>query len=237
MGTKINIVYSLTRNLYPQLEVTIRSAIEHNPDAMIYVLAEDDELPFRIPVEHRILNMSGQQYFPPEGPNMKNAFTYMAMLRSQTAEILPEDRAIQLDVDTIVCESLEPIWSIDMTGKWVAWCEETFGRWKPFGPKYYNFGVAVLNLEQMRADRAPEYMAKALNTVQVPFIDQDIMNMFALPDKTIALDPRWNESFCCGQSGRPGIVHYAGFPDWFTNETVPRRDYLEKYLRRSESFD
>ena len=237
MGTKINIVYSLTRNLYPQLEVTIRSAIEHNPDAMIYVLAEDDELPFRIPVDHRILNMSRQQYFPSEGPNMKNAFTYMAMLRSQTAEILLEDRAIQLDVDTIVCESLEPIWSIDMTGKWVAWCEETFGRWKPFGPKYYNFGVAVLNLQQLRADRAPEYMAKALNTVQVPFIDQDIMNMFALPDKTIALDPRWNESFCCGQSDCPGIVHYAGFPDWFTNETVPRREYLENYLRRSESFD
>ena len=57
-----------------------------------------------------------------------------------------------------------------------------------------------------------------------------IMNMFALPDKTVDLDPRWNESFCCGQSDNPGIVHFAGFPNWFTDPTVPRREYLEKYL-------
>ena len=228
MGT-INIVYSLTRNLYPQLKGAIRSLLDHNEDVMIYVLAEDDELPFEIPCRHRIINMSGQKLFPPDGPNMKNGFTYMAMLRAATPLLIPEARVIQLDIDTIVCDSLRPIWELDLSDKWVAWCPEIYGQWKPFGPKYYNFGVAVLNLEQLRRDQAPAYMIRTLNCVQVPFIDQDIMNMFAVPDKTVDLPVRYNESFCCGQTENPAIVHFAGFPGWATNPATPRWEYLQKY--------
>ena len=228
MGT-INVVYSLTRNLYPYLKGAIRSLLDHNEDVMIYVLAEDDELPFEIPCRHRIINMSGQKLFPPDGPNMKNGFTYMAMLRAATPLLIPEARVIQLDIDTIVCDSLRPIWEIDLSDKWVAWCPEIYGQWKPFGPKYYNFGVAVLNLEQLRRDQAPAYMIRTLNCVQVPFIDQDIMNMFAVPDKTVDLPVRYNESFCCGQTENPAIVHFAGFPDWADNPATPRWEYRAKY--------
>ena len=141
-----------------------------------------------------------------------------------------EQRAIQLDVDTIVCDDLEPIWEIDLEGKWIAWAPEIFGQWRPFGPDYYNFGVAVLNLEQLRRDRAAFYMIRALNCGKVPFLDQDIMNMFAVPEKSVAMPSRYNESFCCGQSENPAIVHYAGYPDWMTNPETPRREYLERYL-------
>lgn len=228
MGT-INVVYSLTRNLYPYLMGAIRSLLDHNDDVMIYVMAEDDELPFEIPCPHEILNMSGQTFFPADGPNMKNGFTYMAMLRAATPLLIPEDRAIQLDIDTIVCDSLRPIWEMDLSDKWIAWCPETFGKWKPFGPKYYNFGVAVLNLRQLREDNAPAYMIRTLNTVQVPFIDQDIMNMFAVPEKSVDLPVRYNESFCCGQTENPAIVHFAGFPDWATNPDTPRWEYRARY--------
>ena len=228
MGT-IKVCYSLTRNLYPYLKGAIRSLLDHNEDVMIYVLAEDDELPFAIPCPHVILNMSGQRFFPPDGPNMKNSFTYMAMLRAATPLLIPEVRVIQLDIDTIVCDSLRPIWEIDLSGKWVAWCPEIYGQWKPFGPKYYNFGVAVLNLEQLRRDQAPAYMIRTLNCVQVPFIDQDIMNMFAVPYKTVDLPVRYNECFCCGQTEHPAIVHFAGFPDWATNPETPRWEYRAKY--------
>ena len=230
MGTKINVVYSLSRNLYPWLRPSVTSLLEHNRDVKIYVFAEDDELPFEIPCEHEILNLSGQDFFPPDGPNMRSQFTYMAMLRVCTPILLTETRAIQLDVDTIVCDSLAPIWETDLEGKWLAWAPETYGQWKPFGPDYYNFGVAVLNLRQLRIDRATDYMVKALNCIQVPFIDQDIMNMFAVPEKSVRMPARFNECFCCGQSGNPAIVHYAGFPDWMTDPATPRREYLERYL-------
>ena len=229
MGT-INVVYSLTRNLYPYLKGAIRSLLDHNDDVMIYVMAEDDELPFEISCPHRILNMSGQTFFPAGGPNMTNGFTYMAMLRAATPLLIPAYRVIQLDIDTIVCDSLRPICDLDMTGKWIAWCPEYNGQFRPFGPMYYNFGVAVLNLGQLRADNAAEFMVRELNRFQYPFLDQDVMNRFAVPDKTVDLPVRFNECFCCGQTDNPAIVHYAGFPDWFTNPDVPRREYLVKYL-------
>lgn len=225
----MNVIYSLTRNLYPFLGITIKSLLEHNKDVKVYVMAEDDELPFEIPCEHEIINMSGQQYFPDTCANIRNNFTYMAMLRACTPEIIKEDKVIQLDVDTIVCDSLQPIWDIDLTDKWVAWCPEHKGIYRPYGPIYYNFGVAVLNLEQMRKDNTVYYMVKALNAQRFNFIDQDVMNLFAVPDKTVDLDVRYNESFCCGYTSNPAIVHYAGYPDWNKNSSVPRYSYYAQY--------
>ena len=227
---KIHVGYSLTRNLYPQLQVTIRSLLEHNDNLMVHVMAEDDELPFEIPCEHEIINMSEQSYFPPTNMNCRSQFTYMAMLRVVWPEVALAKRLIQLDVDTIVCDSLEPIWNIDLDGKWIAWCPERLGQFRPFGPDYYNFGVAVLNLRRMRVDNMTEFMVRELNRFQYPFLDQDVMNRFAVPDKTAELPVRYNECFCCGQTDNPAIVHYAGYPDWFTNPNVPRREYLAKYL-------
>lgn len=227
---KIHVGYSLTRNLYPELQVTIRSLLEHNGNLMIHIMAEDDDLPFEIPCEHEIINMSNQEYFPLSNPNCRSQFSYMAMLRVAWANEVAADRLIQLDVDTIVCESLDPIWNMDLMGKWIAWCPEYLGQFRPFGPVYYNFGVAVLNLAQLSLDNAPEFMVRELNRFQYPFLDQDVMNRFAVPDRTVDLPVRFNECFCCGQTDNPAIVHYAGFPDWFTNPDVPRREYLAKYL-------
>ena len=106
---KMAVVYSLSRNLYPYLRGAIRSLLDHNENVKIYVMAEDDDVGFDIPCEHQILNMSQQIIFPVNGPNMRSQFTYMAMLRACTAELIPEEKIIQLDIDTIVCDSLLPI--------------------------------------------------------------------------------------------------------------------------------
>lgn len=223
----MNVVYSGTRNLYPAMKGAIASLLDHNPDAKVYVLAEDDELPFEIP--GKVINVSGQQYFPADNPNMRSQFTYMAMIRVCTPDLIPEDRVIQLDVDTIVCDSLEPIWEIDLTDKWLGWCPEYYGQYKPRPFEYYNFGVAVMNLEQMRRDNATGIAVHLLNNERFPFIDQDVMNFLAVPSKTVDIPARYNESFCCGYTENPAIVHYAGYPDWYTSKGVPRWWYREQY--------
>lgn len=226
---KINIVYSLSRNLYPYLKGAIRSLLDHNDNVRIFILAEDADLPFRIPCEHYVINVSEQTVFPADGPNIHSQFTYMAMLRVCTADLLSVDKAIQLDIDTIVCDSLQPIWDLDLTGKWLAWCPEYLGSYRPIGPNYYNFGVAVLNLEQMREDNAVYFMVHELNNFRYQFLDQDVMNRLAVPEKSVDLPVRFNESFCCGTTDNPAIVHYAGYPDWFKNPNIPRAEYLAKY--------
>lgn len=209
----------------------MKSLIEHNPEVMIYVFAEDDELPFKIPCRHRIINISQQTYFPKDGPNMHNWFTYCAMMRACAADLIPEDRVISLDVDTIICDSLQPIWEMDLTDKWLGWCPEYKGWHKPFGKTYYNFGVSVLNLAQMRKDGVVAKAVEILNTEECTYLEQDVFNRIAVPDKCADIPVRFNESFCCGETDDPAIVHYAGYADWFVNmRRMPRRDYLLKYM-------
>ena len=224
------VLYTLTRNYYPYLKWSLKSLLEHNKPTKVFIFAEDDELPFEIPCKHQIINMSGQQFFKDSSPNINTPYTIMSMIRVCAPEILKVNKVLYLDVDTVVCDSLEPLWNTDVKGKWLAWCPERFGTWKPYGVMYYNFGVALLNLAQMRKDKVTERIVDDLNTEYFRFNEQDAMNRIIIPDKMTEIDVRYNESFCCGVTDNPAIVHYAGHPEWYENRTIFRWEYLYKYL-------
>lgn len=226
----MNVLYAATRNLYPFLKGAIRSLLDHNKVTKLYILAEDDELPFEIPCKHEIINVSGQKYFKKDGPNMDSIFTYMAMMRICTPNLLKVNKIMCLDVDTIVCDDLTELWQTDLTGKWVAWCPERFGVYRPFGgTMYYNIGVCVLNLKQMRLDHVTETAVKILNEQKLWCTDQDAMNLLAVPDKCVEIPVRFNECSFCGTTDHPAVVHYAGIPDWFERANIPRWEYRAKY--------
>lgn len=226
----MNVVYALTRNVYEYLLPSMRSLAEHNPKARVFVLAEDDELPFDLPIDAEIINVTGQEWFPKDGVNYNNAFSYINLLKVCYPLILPVKKVIHLDADTIICDSLEGMWKTDVKGKWVAACKETLSSYKPFGKTYYNMGVAMINLEQMKKDKIIPAMVDYLNTVKQPWADQDAWNKYGLEqDKFVALDKRWNECFATGQTDNPAIVHYCGMRDWFTRRRMPRKEYLDKY--------
>ena len=82
----MNILYSTSRMLAPYLRGPMNSLIEHNPDVMIYVFTEDDELPFEIPCRHKIINISQQTYFPKDSPNMQTWL--LKQLRQTTVKLL-----------------------------------------------------------------------------------------------------------------------------------------------------
>lgn len=226
----MNIVYAMTHHVYPWILPSIRSLAEHNPDARVFILAEHDELPFALPMPVEVINVSGQTYFPKKGVNYYNDFTYINLLKVRYPSILPVDKVIHLDIDTIVCESLEPMWATDLTGKWLAACPESQTWYRPFGNAYYNMGVAVLNLKQMRDDGAEPDMERYLNDVWQPFADQDAWNKYGIEkDKFVTMDVKWNESTVTGMTSNPGIIHYCGFKNWFSNTSMPRAEYLNKY--------
>lgn len=228
----MNIVYSCSRMLYPYLKPSITSLLEHNKVTKIYILAEDDTIPVDIPAPHKVINVSGQEYYPAGGPNMgtDNYFTYMSMIRACIPELIKANRVIMLDVDTIICDSLEPLWNIDLTDKWLAWCPENWGHWQPYNRMYYNFGVAVLNLQQMRKDKATQQIVERLNTKPYRFKEQDVLNEIAVPDLCRDIPVRYNECFCCGTTDNPAIVHFAGYADWYRNPSLFRSEYFRKYL-------
>lgn len=228
------VVYSGTRNLYKCMLPAIKSLLEHNTPKKIYILIEDDSFPYELPDIVQTINVAplAEKYFPSTSANIKSQFTYMAMIRICYPEIFAnEDKILQLDVDTIVCDDLTPLWDIDLTGKWFAACPEYMGNYNPFqNDRYYNIGVCLFNLAQMRKDNTLPYMLRMLNKVKMHCVEQDAFNFFGVPEYVKEIPVRYNESFCCGYTEHPAVVHFAGFPDWWDNPLMMRRWYLDKYI-------
>lgn len=232
----MNVVYALTRNVYNWILPSIRSLAEHNPDAMVYILCEDNALPFDLPIEADVIDVSGQEYFPRLGEHRTEAFGgYINHLKVYYPELLPCDKVIHLDIDTIICDSLEQLWATEVSEKWFAAVPESQKWYRPYGPTYYNMGVALINLGQMRKDKIAPVMGEYLRTENRPFADQDAWNRFGSKyGKACALDIRFNESRVTGKTAHPAIVHYCATPDWWTNRKMDRIEYLEKYRKGYE---
>ena len=223
----MNIVYSLTRNVYDWILPSLRSLAKHNPTARVFILAEDDHLPFDLPMKAEVINVSNQEHFPAISEHRTEAFGgYINHLKLWYSEILPVNRVIHLDIDTIVCDKLDGLWSTDVTDKWFAAVPEAQTWYRPFGDKYYNMGVALFNLKQIRKDNMQQVMTDYLLTTGQPFADQNAWNKFGKP---VDLALRYNESMVTGKTDNPAIVHYCAIPDWWTNRKMDRREYLEEY--------
>lgn len=210
--------------------VTAAKSLIHNSNVeKVYFLIEDDKFPVELPPIVETINVSGQGFFPKNGVNYRTNFTYMSLLRVCYTKLFPElDRVLQLDVDTVVVDNIDELWDVDLDGKYFAAVEEELSTYKPYGRKYYNIGVAVFNLALTRKTEMDEKLISFLNTVKVPYIDQDAWNRFGV-GREIALPVRFNESFVTGYTESPAIVHFAGFRDWENNPRVCRREYLKKY--------
>ena len=222
-------VYTGTRNLYEHMIPAMKSLMINSPVDKIYLMIEDDEFPYPVPDCVEVINLNDHMLFH-DGPNMNTQFTPYCMMRAATAKLLPKnlDRVLQLDVDTIVEDSLDELWTMDLTGKCFAAVPEHLGRYKPYGPKYYNLGVAVLNLEEIRKTHVEDRLINLLKTEKMPFIDQDAWNRIGT-ELAEDLPVRFNETFCTGYTEKPAIIHYAGHTDWATNTTIRRAEYLKKY--------
>lgn len=229
----MNIVYALTRNVYEWILPSIRSLAEHNPDARVFILCEDDVLPFDLPDFRRlkVINISRQKYFPEIAAHRTEAFGgYINHLKVYYPDILPCAKVIHLDIDTIITDNLIDLWEKDIDDKWFAAVPESQTWYRPYGNTYYNMGVALINLHQMRKDGISSVMGEYLMTSGRPFADQDAWNNFGYKyEKATALDLRFNESMVTGKTDNPAIIHYCAIPDWWTNMKMDRWKYLAKY--------
>lgn len=223
-------VYSGTRNLYPDMVTAAKSLVANSSVEKVYFLIEDDVFPEKLPHLIETINVSKQKFFPRHSANFKTPFSYMSLLRVCYTKLLPQelDKVLQLDVDTVCVDNIDELWDIDLTGKWFAAVEEKLSTYKPFGKLYYNIGVAMFNLDQIREEHADDMLINYLNTKKTPYIDQDAWNRY-MAERHVSMPGRFNESFVTGFSETPAIVHFAGFKDWQTTPRASRREYLKKY--------
>ena len=255
----MQVVITGTRNLYPWFPCMYMSLFSKNPDAHLWIFAENAQLPYETPDNITVVDVSKQTLFKLDGPNARSPFTYMAMIRAAFSmlligepnecgvETLPRlDKIISLDVDTIVCDSLRPIWETDFSnGEWFAAVPEYQDDSRVYGRenRYRNAGCMVMNLEQMRRDGVAEKAIALLNKQKFTFLDEQVLNLLNMAEgdtKCVDLHPRWNQT----ENGVTltldvGICHYAGYKDVWKQppENVYRWHYLEPWLKYAKEAE
>ena len=154
----------------------MKSLLIHSNVEKIYFLIEDDEFPYELPPEVECINVSNQKWFSEETcPNMKNRCSYMVLLRVVFTKIFPHlDRILTIDNDTIVKANISELWDLDMEEYYFAGSPEP--QFTGGDVTYINMGVAMLNLEKLRADHMDDLLLENLNTYYYLNAEQGCIN-------------------------------------------------------------
>ena len=211
------VVYLATRNLYDTLPAAYNSLLHHNPDVRVYLLIEDDSLPFRLPGNVSCVNVSGQTWFPADGANTKTSYTYMALMKATLPHIFPDTHhLLVLDADTIVNDSISELWDYDIRGKYFAGVPEPVAsRNRKY--TYCNFGVVMLNLAMLGQNGMCDKIITEINKHYHAYPEQEVYNMFC-NEHILVLPPTYNDTNIgfniTGSDGHGKITHFAGIKKW-----------------------
>ena len=203
-----HVAYCGTRNIYGDMEMAAKSLVSNSSVDVVHFLIEDAEFPRELPSIVKCHDVSGQTFFPQNGPNMTSKFSYMALMRVALCYVIDADAVLSLDCDTICRRNVDAIWQLPIRGCYFSAAAE-WHRSKN-GLQYCNAGVTLFNLANMRDGKADECI-DVLNRRQFTWVDQDVMNY--LCQGRIHEMPSWFNSNYWTDKGvdkDPAVVHYAG---------------------------
>lgn len=207
----MNITYSCS-DLYSQLAgISLTSLLENNKDAEninIYILdnqiSEDNKKKLTNLVKHygRDISFYSMLDLNKYGLNIDvGRWNISTFGRLYEASILPEDveRVIHIDCDTIIVDSLLPLWNLSMEGYEVAGVIECIGHHykKSVGitgdMHYINAGNIMINLMEIRrCCREFEFTKYIQEHEKLEFVDQAVLNAVIPNDKILVVPLKYN---------------------------------------------
>lgn len=209
-------VYCGTRNLYGDMIPALNSLIANSDVDKVYLLIEDDIFPYELPKCVECINVSEQKYFSADGPNYKNGWTYMVLMRAALHRIFPDlDEILSLDIDTICAKDISGLWDYDISGYYFAGVKEPG---KSRGCVYINCGVMRVNLQKLRDGKGDEIIL-ALNTKRYPFNEQDCINELC-QGGILELPSDYNANNYTKPTTTPKIEHFAAISHYQAHPLV-----------------
>lgn len=191
-------------------------------------------------------------------PHMERFGGFNAWYRVLLPSLLPQlPKVLYLDVDLLIVDRIRPLWETPLDGKCVAAVTNPLFDFMvervrndlglPDGEEYFNSGVLLMNLDQMRRVKAMEQVVDFIkeNRAPMPWADQEPLNAI-LWNSRVHLAPRWNaipsiwelswkylprrwsQEMRVEARDRPAIVHFLGpYKPWhFRNRSPYRAEYF-----------
>ena len=182
----------------------------------------------------------------------RNYFSNTTYYRLFIPEMYPEyKKAVYIDSDTICLKDIADLYNIEIGENLIAgtpdgviqaidvfqdYVERVVG--VSDYNKYFNAGIIVMNLEELRKYRFEEKFIYMLERVKFEVAqDQDYMNRLC-KGRVKLLDFSWNRMPVMGkQEGEINIIHYnLGAKPWYF-DNVLYQEYFWKYAEKTEFYD
>lgn len=210
-------VYCGTRNLYADMIPAVKSLLSNSDVDKIYLLIEDDVFPYDVPDCVECINVSEQSYFDHNGPNYKNGWTYMVLMRAALHRVFPNlERILSLDVDTIAAKDVSSLWDLPIDDYYLAGAGEPH---KSGGGLYVNAGVMLLNLKRLRDTGKGDEIIDALNTRRFSYNEQDCINELCIGG-IYKMSSDYNASNWTEPTTTPKLIHFAAISRWQNHPIV-----------------
>lgn len=221
--------YCGTREIYDDMETSAKSLVANGGVDCVHFIIEDSEFPRPLPSIIECHDVSRQEFFKPDGPNMQSQYTYMAMMRIALCHVLPDvDKVLSLDADTVIVKDLGEMWEWPLEGCYLAATPEWHRSMN--GLQYCNFGVVFYNLDKLRDGKADECI-EVLNRRHYPWVEQCVCN-YLCQGRIHEMPAKFNSNWFTDKGhGRrnAAIVHYAGVK----HEDWAQKPLAKKYRKMS----
>jgi lipopolysaccharide biosynthesis glycosyltransferase len=248
MAETIDIALGFDAGYTPHAAAVIASVVRHAPGArfrFILIYADVDPA-LKAKVESCAPGASfvwaevGEEDLPAFAT--RGHFNRSILFRIGLERLAPPDckRVLYLDADLVVLGDVRDLWRTDLAGLALGAMRDCYRhghefaeRWQlPGEGRYFNSGVLLIDLVQVRAQRmftaAADFIAR--HDKDLLFADQDALN-WVFWRRWRELDPAWNvqrymkpEEIAAAHWGRatPGIVHFLGLDKpWMPNAWHP----------------
>lgn len=209
-------VLAATKNFYQYLPINIFNIIRTNECGKIYIFIEDDKLnlPFsKIDIQYINMHKIG---LDKNGANYNTNFSIASLCRLYIPQIIPEEKIIYCDIDTLVIGNLRQWWDTDMSDYYVSGvADKGILDYKDYVNKflnpdsYINAGVILMNLKKIREENQCEKLVEFINKNRLAFPDQDAIN-FVLGDKVLLVDSKFNAGQATSIPHSFLVFHWAG---------------------------
>jgi lipopolysaccharide biosynthesis glycosyltransferase len=248
------VAYSGDSNYFPHIGVSLTSFLQFNKPERVFLLTDSfsktklgklSDYLRGLGVDLDVLEINISSYKLKTSRRIPLATYYRMLLPELLGDI---NKIIYLDGDTIILDSLEAIWNLNIGSNAIAAVEEgsankalkirLFGKEKP----YFNAGVMVMDLSYFRKNCLTDLMLNFArdHKEKITYHDQCVLNYF-LQDKWYKLSEKYNLMSCHllesenykKEIQTPVIIHYNSFygKPWDFYCTHPMK---EMYLKIRE---